>query len=213
MFFDRTKPLDLRPEVMDIFTETIGDVNYKTTIAFKWFWFNVDRFTKSRDHRDSDRMRRSQKYLDIDLEGALLREAQDIAEELKIMISIYSKQLAVVKNFHKCLEHMNGNSKTRRKASQQLPDLPRDQSSSLQGLTKKPVSGAEMDFLEDLIEEVEDRKEEIVDLEKAALQACRQVSASQDSLCHTWSTNKTLASGVVITQATAGKHSRSPRRT
>lgn len=26
VFFDRTKPLDMRPEVMDIFAETLGEV-------------------------------------------------------------------------------------------------------------------------------------------------------------------------------------------
>lgn len=183
VFFDRTKPLDLRPEVMDIFTETIGDVSYRTTIAFTKFWRNVEKFTASRNHRGPDRMRLSQKYLDIDLEGTLLREAQDIAEELKIMISIYSKQLAVVRNFHKCLEQLNGNSKkrnrlqhmTRASSSQYLSEPNSEQASSQQLHPQKPVSGAEMDFLVDLIEEVEDRKEEITDLEKAALQACRQL--------------------------------------
>lgn len=46
-----------------------------------------------------------------------------------------------------------------------------------------------MDFLEDLIGEVEDRKEEITDLEKAALQACRQVSGPQESWCYRLNTN------------------------
>lgn len=184
MFFDRTKPLDLRPEVMDIFAETLGDVNYYTTIAFKWFWLNVERSRTSG-------VRQSQKYLDINLEGTLLREAQDIAEELKIMISIYSKQLGVVKSFQKCLENLNGNPKARNKPLlttkmlQEWLDSTKEQASSPQALTKKPkpISPAEMDFLDDLVEEVEDRRSEIIDLERAALQACQQVSGSQGSQC------------------------------
>lgn len=187
VFFDRTKPLDLRPEVMDIFAETLGDVNHHTTIAFKAFWRNVERFTKSRDRRGSHRQ--SQKYLDINPEGTLLREAQDIAEELRIMIGIYSQQLGVVKSFQKCLEQMNGDPKTRHKAHhpvkslQQMFDWTREHTVSLQAPNKKkPVSLAEMDFLEDLVEEVEDRKSEIMDLESAALQTCQQVSGPQ----HSW---------------------------
>jgi hypothetical protein len=200
VFFDRTQPLDLRPEVMDIFAETLGDVNYYTTTAFKLFWQNVEswrnsenrdwrnaeRLTKTRDHQHSksNRVRQSQKYLDINLEGTLLREAQDIAEELKIMISIYSKQLGVVKSFQKCLEQMNGNPKSRNKshlASAVSYDLvygAKEPASSHQNHRRKPpaVSIAEMDFLDDLVEEVEDRKAEIMDLEKAAQQTCQQVS-------------------------------------
>jgi hypothetical protein len=184
VFFDRTKPLDLRPEVMDIFAETIGDVNYYTTVAFKWFWWNVER-----SRLTNLRQSQSQKYLDINLEGTLLREAQDIAEELKIMISIYSKQLGVVKSFQKCLENMNGNPKTRNKPLlttkilQDWLDSTKEQASPTRVPTKKPVSAAEMDFLDDLVEEVDDRKSEIVDLERAALLACQQVSGPQDSRC------------------------------
>lgn len=165
---------------MDIFAETLGDVNYYTTIAFKWFWLNVERSRTSG-------VRQSQKYLDINLEGTLLREAQDIAEELKIMISIYSKQLGVVKSFQKCLENLNGRPKTRNrpvlttKMLQEWLDSTKEPASSNQVHTNKPVSRAEMDFLDDLVEEVEDRKSEIIDLERAALQACQQVSGSQGS--------------------------------
>lgn len=166
---------------MDIFAETLGDVNHYTAIAFKNFWRNVESFSKSRNRRDSTRQ--SHKYLDINPEGTLLREAQDIAEELRIMIGIFSQQLGVVRSFQKCLEHMNGDLKTRNKPQhmtksfQQFLDWMKDPSSTQQQ-TKKPVSLAEMDFLEDLVEEVENRRSEIMDLENAALQTCQQVSGS-----------------------------------
>lgn len=185
MFFDRTKPLDLRPEVMDIFTETLGDVNHYTAIAFKVFWQNVESFAKNRDRRGSNRP--SQKYLDINPEGTLLREAQDIAEELRIMIGIYSQQLGVVKSFQRCLERMNGDPKTRNrphhmtKSFQHFLDWTREQALSPREHKRKPVSTAEMDFLEDLVEEVENRRSEIRDLESAAVQTCQQVSGSQES--------------------------------
>lgn len=161
---------------MDIFAETLGDVNHYTTIAFKVFWDSVERFSQSRDSRGSNRQ--NQKYLNINPEGTLLREAQDIAEELQIMNGIFSQQLGVVKSFQKCLEHMNGQSKTRTK-QQHLFGLIKDLGTSSQA-DEIPVSLAEMDFLEDLVEEVENRKSEIVDLESAALHTCEQVSRSED---------------------------------
>lgn len=171
VFFDRTQPLDLRPEVMDIFAESLGDVNHYTTIAFEVFWNSV-----GGTHRSSDTPGSDQQYLNINPEGTLLREAQDIAEELRIMNGIFSQQLGVVKSFQKCLEHMNGRPKTR---SRDTTEANADQSKSSLTQNEKPVSVAEMDFLEDLVQEVEDRKAEIVDLEKAALQTCQQVSGLQ----------------------------------
>ena len=171
--------------MIDIFSETLGDVNHHTTIAFEAFWRNVEKSTKIRDRPDANRQ--SQKYLDINPEGTLLREAQDIAEELRIMIGIYSQQLGVVKNFQKCLEHMNGDPKTRNrphhtaKLIQHCFDWAREQ--ALLSQSKKPVSVAEMEYLEDLVEEVEERKSEIMELEMAALQTCQQVSTLQDGWC------------------------------
>lgn len=179
---------------MDIFAAALRDVNHYTAIAFKMFWRNVESFAKNRDRRGSTRQ--SHRYLDINPEGTLLREAQDIAEELRIMIGIFSQQLGVVKSFQKCLEQMNGDPKTRNKPHHvsssllHLLDLVRDPSSSSQVQTKKPVSLAEMDFLEDLVEEVENRKSEIMDLESAALQTCQQVSESQDSCWRIPKTNR-----------------------
>lgn len=180
VFFDRTQPLDLRPEVMDIFAETLGNVNHYTTITSNVFWNSVEIFTQNRDNRGSNGQ--SQRYLDINPEGMLLKEAQDIAEELRIMNGIFSQQLMVVKNFQKCLEHMNGDLKTRSrphhltKALQHLVEWGKEQASSSPLNAEKPISLAEMEFLEDLVEEVENRKSEITDLESAALQTCQQVS-------------------------------------
>lgn len=94
------------------------------------------------------------------------------------MNGIFSQQLGVVKSFQKCLEHMNGRPKTRH-SSRDTTEGDADRGKSSQTQNEKPVTVAEMDFLEDLVQEVDDRKAEIVDLEKAALQTCQQVSGLQ----------------------------------
>lgn len=53
----------------------------------------------------------SSKYLNINPEGVLLRESQDIAEELRIMLRIFKQQHLVVSDFRRAMLHMNGESK------------------------------------------------------------------------------------------------------
>ncbi|PVH86274.1 hypothetical protein DL98DRAFT_11413 [Cadophora sp. DSE1049] len=110
VFFDRTKPLDQRPEVMDLFASAIGNVAEQTTIAYESFWRNLE--IRSRNpipYGSNEHV--SHKYLDINPEGTILRESHDIAEELQIMIRIYNQQLHVVRDFRKILGHINGESK------------------------------------------------------------------------------------------------------
>lgn len=120
------------------------------------------------------------RYLHINPEGALLREAQDIAEELRIMIGIYSQQLSVVKDFHKCLEQLNGapvgaRDRDLKRLVRHLSVMWEHQKSVA---TNAFQSLGELESLDDMIEEIEGRKAEIEDLESAALRTCQQVRAS-----------------------------------
>ncbi|KAL8396769.1 hypothetical protein RB594_003739 [Gaeumannomyces avenae] len=104
VFFDRTKPLDQRPEVIDIFNSAIGNVTDLTAIAYDSFWFNAsvsrgEVFTsglrpasssdtqreskktgKQRGSEKADEQRTSEKnnpwYLDISAAGTVLRESK-----------------------------------------------------------------------------------------------------------------------------------------
>ncbi|KAK7422443.1 hypothetical protein QQZ08_009495 [Neonectria magnoliae] len=102
VFFDRTKALDERPEVMDLFSSTIGHITQYASIACDGFWRH------SRLHSMGMLPDNNYKYLDINPEGVLLQEAQDIAEELKIMLRIYTEQGAVIKSYRRYLGQLNG---------------------------------------------------------------------------------------------------------
>ncbi|KAK7740946.1 hypothetical protein SLS53_005009 [Cytospora paraplurivora] len=175
VFFDRTKPLDMRPEVMDIFAETLGVVNDYKTVAYEAFWRNVEVAATSQKY---GRFKvPNPKYLHINPEGRLLREAQDIAEELRIMIGIYAQQLSVVKDFHKCLEQLNGGPIGAR--DRDLKRLVRHLSVMWEHQTNAAIktfqSLGELESLDDMIEEIESRKIEIEDLESVALRTCQQL--------------------------------------
>ncbi|RDL33145.1 uncharacterized protein BP5553_08584 [Venustampulla echinocandica] len=174
VFFDRTKPLDQRPEVMDIFASAIGRVTERTTIAYESFWLNMQLRslnpppygTENTDHR----------YPDINLEGTLLREVQDIAEELQIMLRIYNQQLHVVKDLRKALGHMNGESKNEpdeMRSLVKLMELWQNQNANNPGqislIRKDVVPESTIEEANDLLELIKNRKSEIQDLEDAAL--------------------------------------------
>ncbi|CZR52676.1 uncharacterized protein PAC_02553 [Phialocephala subalpina] len=182
VFFDRTKPLDQRPEVMDLFASAIGSVTEHTTIAYESFWRNMEiRSMKIAQNSTSGSAKHS--YLDINPEGTLLRESQDVAEELQIMLKIYNQQLHVVRDFRKILGHMNGESKnetdevrTLIKLLRQNPILAGDrtQPTSQQEVTL-PVPESTIQEANDLLELIRNRKAEIQDLEEAALRTTQQL--------------------------------------
>jgi hypothetical protein len=182
VFFDRTKPLDQRPEVMDLFASAIGGVTEHTTIAYESFWRNMEiRSMKIAQNSTSGSAKHP--YLDINPEGTLLRESQDVAEELQIMLKIYNQQLHVVRDFRKVLGHMNGESKNETDEVRTLIKLLR-QNSIVAGDRTQPTSQQEVTLpvpestiqeANDLLELIRNRKAKIQDLEEAALRTTQQL--------------------------------------
>jgi hypothetical protein len=181
VFFDRTKPLDQRPEVMDLFASAIGNVTEHTTIAYESFWRNMEiRAMKSVPTGTIGTT--NHKYLDINPEGTLLRESQDVAEELQIMLRIYNQQLHVVRDFRKILGHMNGESKNETDEVRTLIKLLRQNQIAPGDGSKKElipekivVPESTIQEANDLLELIRNRKAEIQDLEDAALRTTQQL--------------------------------------
>ncbi|KAI1862732.1 uncharacterized protein JN550_010069 [Neoarthrinium moseri] len=175
VFFDRTRPLDQRPEVMDLFAEAIGTVTEKTRIAYDHFW----RAIAQASHKVP---------MVINPEGILLKEAQDITEELMIMKRVYSEQLKVMKDFERHLSHPHGRQPTTsgytlvpnellfNSADQLVRDLNSVESkiSNFEGQGRKESVYEARDLVELLLA----RRDEIQDLEEAALRACKQALLS-----------------------------------
>ncbi|ETS77767.1 hypothetical protein PFICI_09829 [Pestalotiopsis fici W106-1] len=173
VFFDRTRPLDQRPEVMDLFAEAIGTVTERTRIAYNHFW----RFLWQEQHYRGQ--------LKVNVEGVVFKEAQDIAEELMIMKRVYCEQLKVAKDFMRHLTHTHG------RHAAKLGDalLINKFISELKKTMAKDTEDEDDETLElatrideesvheahDLIETLQARLGEIADLEEAALRACTQL--------------------------------------
>ncbi|KAL2284203.1 hypothetical protein FJTKL_09172 [Diaporthe vaccinii] len=107
-FFDRTKTQDRQPQVMDIFSESIGNVNNKQTISFEhlWEWTGkLGNFAKP-GYLPANLSDFVIPLLNINKEGQLQREIKDIIDELDIMIYISSQQRDVIKKFKKEVTHI-----------------------------------------------------------------------------------------------------------
>ncbi|KAK7917394.1 hypothetical protein PG985_011002 [Apiospora marii] len=190
VFFDRTKPLDQRPEVMDIFASAIAHVDQMTAVAYDTFWRNTNLYNK-----DPLRKVVGTKYLDINPEGALLKEAQDIAEELKMMKRIYNEQLKVVKDFKRHLIHPQGRQVGKGDSASQLQKLlldliePKDKQEDgdeeenddpdttrpRRSQSRSQVADETLHEAEGVLELVKSRRTEIIELEQSVLHTCRQL--------------------------------------
>ncbi|KAH7309885.1 hypothetical protein B0I35DRAFT_440765 [Stachybotrys elegans] len=184
VFFDRTKPLDQRPEVIDLFGSAIGRVTEHTTIAFHSFWRNTA-LHLMKSHTGPYAF--NQRYMDINPEGTLLKEAHDLVEELMIMQQVFSQQLQVVKEFSRYIRQHRNHGQDEGERFFVVPGsftgdvLPRDndfdratlistKSQSIHKPADNDVQEAEM-----LLELIRSRLDEIHDLKDSALRTCQQL--------------------------------------
>ncbi|TAQ87980.1 hypothetical protein B7494_g3667 [Chlorociboria aeruginascens] len=181
VFFDRTKPVDDRPEVLDIFANAIGSVSELKTIAFEGFWRHLQKLNASNIH-ELDMEATARTYLNINPEGELLREAHDIIDELRMMTRIYNHQLHVAEAFHKSLQSLNEQDTPEKGLLSQMKqivsllDQPQNGSvsrhsrassdvSSLNFSSSKQIPEATLQNAADLIASITLRRNELQDLE------------------------------------------------
>lgn len=154
------------------------------TVAFETFWAQM-RMDALRDPlAHSDQSVRT--YLNVNPEGALLRETQDIVEELHMMSGLFSQQYQVVKDFKKSLEKLN--EKREHKTHTPNESVLRDSVGGLglqmsmshaTLLNESPaVPKSTLLRAEETLNQIKERKEEISRLEEAAKRINSQVEFS-----------------------------------
>ncbi|KAI0185285.1 hypothetical protein EV127DRAFT_515449 [Xylaria flabelliformis] len=190
VFFERTKPLDQRPEVMDLFASAIGQVTEQTTVAYESFWHNLS--IESSINPSVDGNISNPRRLDINPEGVILQEAQDIAEELRMMSQVFTDQWKVTKDLKRYLKYPEGEGIEQPRELAALEKLivrllnQRDsvkqhvQETSVEKV-HNPASQTAISLQSAayeaavLLENIEDRRAEIQDLESSALRICQQL--------------------------------------
>ncbi|KAI0862286.1 hypothetical protein F4860DRAFT_123398 [Xylaria cubensis] len=197
VFFERTKPLDQRPEVMDLFASAIGHVTEQTTVAYESFWRNLS--IESSINPSVDGNISHHRRLDINPEGVILQEAQDIAEELRMMGQVFTDQWKVTKDLKRYLKYPEGegNEQPRELAAleklivrllsqqdsvkQHSPDTSVNSQDTSVKEVNNPTSQTATNLQSAayeaavLLENIEDRRAEIQDLESSALRICQQL--------------------------------------
>ncbi|KAI1178441.1 hypothetical protein F4777DRAFT_96443 [Nemania sp. FL0916] len=189
VFFDRTKPLDQRPEVLDLFASAIGHVTEQTAVAYESFWRNLS--IESSIAPSVYGNFSHHKRLDINPEGLILQEAQDIAEELRIMGQVFTDQWKVTKDLKRYLNSPDSEWNEQPKEFAAMQKL-------LAGLLEQRNAAAERESsgtstqnpdgrtaavniqqtaheARVLLEHIEDRQAELKDLEDSALRTCQQL--------------------------------------
>ncbi|KAH6712755.1 hypothetical protein BKA61DRAFT_484150 [Leptodontidium sp. MPI-SDFR-AT-0119] len=122
VFFDRTKPVDERPEILDIFSNALSHVSGMKCISFESFWRQLHKLSSS-DHQQADFEATARKYLNINPEGELLRETHDIIEELRMMSHIFNEQLHVVDQFTNHLKNLREKEEKKKTAEVKMLDV------------------------------------------------------------------------------------------
>lgn len=183
------------------------------TIAFETFWSQM-RLDSWKEETSKDPSQQSEKsvraYLNVNPEGALLRESQDIIEELHMMSRIFSQQIQVIKDFKKALEGLN-----EREDRKQEQVLLENSNLAMQELNRE---GYHSQFLRvpkstllnaaELLEQVGARKAEIDDLEGAAKRTSQQVRLTIDCTIFSRAHITLKASRSVVSETTASRHNR-----
>ncbi|KAF3349987.1 Cytochrome c oxidase subunit 6B [Verticillium dahliae VDG1] len=106
-FFDRARKSDRQPQVIDQFSEAIGNVSRKETIAYdKLYKWTDNANLIYRRPGNSEMSELHVPLLDINPEAALHREIEDIKEELDIMIYVVRSHLFVLESFITHVKHM-----------------------------------------------------------------------------------------------------------
>jgi hypothetical protein len=166
VFFDRTKPLDQRPEVVDIFGSAISNIvrvlvpRYDIlltskaemkTLTYERFGRDVNTINAHDSLETVEEMIR--KSLNISFEWSVLIEAQHVIDELQIMQGIFTQQITVMRDFVTALENM----------------MPKRSPDSLSGLETSLERAA------GLLADIDLRREELASLERLQAKTRAQV--------------------------------------
>ena len=190
-FFDRTKTEDSQPHVMDIFSESIGNVTSQHTISFQHVWH----WTKqaSEMYRSKSKFAGSAKphvpLLDIHPEGKLQREVKDIIDELDMMICIHKKQREMFRRFCKHVELILDPEGQWREGGPLAGDSERENPAHAADHTNvQPISAKVSKWRDqllwfrmqsrELLSEADDRVEELEGLRTAAKSTAQSVSCA-----------------------------------
>ncbi|XMA07793.1 hypothetical protein WAI453_000584 [Rhynchosporium graminicola] len=122
VFFDRTKPVDERPEILDIFSNALSHVSGMKCISFESFWRQLNKLSSS-DHHQAEFEATARKYLNINPDGELLRETHDIIEELRMMSHIFTEQLHVLGQFTTHLKNLKEKEEKKKTTEMKMLDV------------------------------------------------------------------------------------------
>jgi len=150
------------------------------TSAYETFWSQM----RLDSLKESQTEKSIRAYLNVNPEGTLLREAQDIVEELRMMSRIFTQQYQVVKDFKKALEKLNEQEDRRQEpeAAKQLRKILEDSGmvpgghvgEGLKTQYSRVPKSTILNAVE-VLDQILERRNEIEELEEGAKRTSQQV--------------------------------------
>ncbi|KAG6354862.1 hypothetical protein INS49_003943 [Diaporthe citri] len=180
---------------MDIFSESIGNVNNKQTISFEhlWEWTGkLGNFARP-GYLPANLSDFVIPLLNINKEGKLQREIKDIIDELDIMIYISTQQRDVIKKFKKEVTHILDPSGTWK---DKLPTTPISNSKDTKDQKRQNDYFWFVNTADELLGDVDDQIGELEGLRKSAeststsLDHLLNLKQQQASVFQTWQSTK-----------------------
>ncbi|KAK3906126.1 hypothetical protein C8A05DRAFT_12118 [Staphylotrichum tortipilum] len=182
-FFDRAKPADSQPQVLSIFSDAIGNVNYDQTVSSQrfWNWASDASGAYHSKFKDPESVHMHRALLDIHTEGRLQRQIKDIIDELDMMLHVYKKQREVMRRFCRNVEQiLDPEGRWKQGAMRDMDhhdQLDKQQAAELAELAEK----REQLFWfrsrsEELLSDVDDRIEELDGLRRGAETTSRSIN-------------------------------------
>ncbi|KAK2610531.1 hypothetical protein N8I77_003954 [Diaporthe amygdali] len=187
-FFDRARTADQRPQVIDMFSESIGRVTHKQAVAFRHLWSLSERLTAfyqigveekvdpaiyQSGVEDEVDPRIMLALLNVTPEAELQREIRDIIDELNIMLHIVGQQQEVIKRFVRFAEEILRSTKSNptKSLGQAVSATPVD----VLSIVNDQINSFETRKV-DLLSEVENRIKELEGLKASALSTAENVN-------------------------------------
>ncbi|KAH8179959.1 corA-like mg2+ transporter protein [Sarocladium implicatum] len=164
VFFDRAKPIDQRPDVLDLYSSAISNTAERKTFAYEAFGRDMGRISAGTWETTERLLRKS---LNIGAEWKVLMEAQNIIEELQVMQDIFTQQITVLRDCHKALGSMPwvwGGLDSH--FGSEGPDSLQQSPQYLHRWAKQELQAPAMDKIANLMAEMEQRRENLASMEK-----------------------------------------------
>lgn len=203
VFFQNRTTTDQQPQLLDIFSQAISNINNKQIVSFQHLWEWTQKLSLKAGI-NTEMSKFVAPLLNISTEGKLQAEIKDVIDELDIMIDIYSQQQVVMKKFKKSVEDILSRPRPDGSGNDKQSATIHDTATSVSSppTQKGGISGRFNRMSDYLLKDVDDRLAEFRRLRQSAkstsesLEALVNLKQQQASVVQAWQSVQQADEGI-----------------